>query len=142
MALVAGACLAVTVGLLVAATHHAPLTLKTARHPALLPQVLGGTRVINFYSAFLVNRSERPYSITLQVGPAPFAVHWRGPSEPLQLAAGEHRRIDFGIETDTGHLVTPRTIEVVMRDASGNLLAASPVTLTVPLAAKGVNQSR
>jgi len=142
MALVAGACLTVTIGLLVAATHRSPLTLKAARHPALLPQAVAGARVINFYSAFLVNRSQRPYSVSLEVGASPFAVQWRGPTEPLQLAAGDHRRIDFGLETDIGQLAAPQTIEVVLRDSAGTLLAASPVTLTGPLVTKDTNQSQ
>jgi cytochrome c oxidase accessory protein FixG len=140
VALVAGACLAVTIGLLVAATQRSPLTLKTARHPALLPRVVAGARVVNFYSAFLVNRSQRPYTITLELGPLPLAVQWRGPSASLQMAAGEHRRLDFGLETDIGQLATPRAVDVVLRDTAGTILATSTVTLTGPLDAKGAYQ--
>jgi hypothetical protein len=140
MALVAGACLAMTVGLLVAATQRSPLTLKTARHPALLPRAVAGARVVNFYSAFVVNRSQRPYKIILELGPSPLAVQWRGPSTSLQMAAGEHRRLDFGLETDIGQLATHRTVDVVLRDTAGTILATNTVTLTGPLDAKGAYQ--
>jgi cytochrome c oxidase accessory protein FixG len=129
-ALLTGACLIVAVALLVAATQRSPLTLKAARHPDLLPQRVATDRVINFYTAYLVNHSDTSRTVSLSIGAAPVAVQWRGPAGALQLAAGEHRRIDFGIEAAAGHLAATPQVELLLRDRDGTRLAATILTLT------------
>jgi cytochrome c oxidase accessory protein FixG len=133
MALVAGACLIVTASLLVAATQRSPLTLKATRNPTLLPQVVAPDRVVNFFTAYLVNRSSQPLTVSITVAAAPVAVQWRGPESPLQLAGGERRRIDFGLEAEAAQLSATPQVELVLRDASGATLAATRLTLTGPL---------
>jgi cytochrome c oxidase accessory protein FixG len=133
MALVAGACLIVTASLLVAATQRSPLTLKATRNPTLLPQVVAPDRVVNFFTAYLVNRSSQPLTVSITVAAAPVAVQWRGPESPLQLAGGERRRIDFGLEAEAVQLSATPQVELVLRDASGATLAATRLTLTGPL---------
>jgi cytochrome c oxidase accessory protein FixG len=133
MALVASACLVVATGLLVAATHRSLLTLKVARNPSLLPQTVAEGRVANFFTAYLVNQSNRPVTVSLQIDAAPFPVQWHGPDNPLQLAEGEHRRIDFGLETEARQLQIPQQVELSAHDTTGARLAASALTLTGPL---------
>jgi polyferredoxin len=133
MALVAIACLLLAAGLLIAATQRSPLTLKAARNPALLPQTVAEGRVINFFTAYLVNRSDQPVTVSIMVASGPLEVKWRGPASPLRLAGSEHRRLDFGIEADAARLAAAPQVELVLQDAAGNRLAATPLTLTGPL---------
>lgn len=132
-ALVTVVFIGVTAGLVVASWQRSPVTLKVARNPVLLPRTVAGGKVLNFYSAFLVNRSGRPHAVALAVAPGPVAVHWRGPAEPLQMAAGEHRRIDFGLETAALELTVPRPVVLVMRGTDGTPLAEATLILTSPL---------
>jgi cytochrome c oxidase accessory protein FixG len=134
MALVATACLFLTAGLLVAATQRSPLTLKAARNPALLPQSVTEDRVINFFTVYLVNRSDRPVTASISVEARPLVVQWRGPDNRLRLAGNEHRRLDFGIEADAAQLAAAPQIELVLQDAAGKRLAATSLTLIAPLA--------
>jgi hypothetical protein len=89
--------------------------------------------VVNFFTAYLVNRSSQPLTVSITVAAAPVAVQWRGPESPLQLAGGERRRIDFGLEAEAVQLSATPQVELVLRDASGASLAATRLTLTGPL---------
>ncbi len=142
MALVAGACLIVTASLLVAATQRSPLTLKATRNPTLLPQIVATDRVVNFFTAYLVNRSSQPLTLSITVEGAPLQVRWRGPDSPLQLAGGERRRIDFGLETEAAQLKATPQVELALRDASGTRLAATFLILTGPLDKPAANRAQ
>jgi len=133
MLLVASACLAVTAILLIAATQRSPLTLKAARNPALLPRLVAEGRVANFYTVYLVNRSAQPQQVELTLDAPPFVIQWRGPGGPLPLAAGEHQRLDFGLEADAIELGSPRQVVLLLRDSAGTRLATTTLTLTGPL---------
>ncbi len=141
MLLVALACLVITVGLVAATVQRPALTLKIARNPSLLPRVTPEGRVINFYSAYLVNHAETPRTIQFRISAGPSGARWRGPVEPLPLAAGEHRRIDFGIEADRQQLKTPQQVEVSLRDLGGDDRAVAALTLTAPLDKPGPDRS-
>jgi cytochrome c oxidase accessory protein FixG len=140
--LVTSACLVVSAALLIAVTQRSPLTLKATRNPTLLPRLVAEERVANFYTVYLVNRSDRLQHVELVIDAPPFAVQWRGPSGPLQLAAGEHQRIDFGLEADAGQLDSPRQVELLLRDTAGARLAATTLTLTGPLDKRSANRAK
>jgi hypothetical protein len=130
MALVTLTFLVIAVGLVVAASQRSPVTLKIARNAALLPRVAEGERILNFFTAYLVNRGEESRTVNLSVAPGPLAVHWRGPAGQLHLAGGEHRRIDFGLEVAAHELKRPQQIELALRDAAGIPLVTAELTLT------------
>lgn len=140
--LVTSACLVVTAALLIAATQRSPLTLKAARNPTLLPRLVAEGRVANFYTVYLVNRSEQPQQVELVIDSPPFTVQWRGPSGPLQLGAGAHQRVDFGLEADAVEFDTPRQVELLLRDSAGTRLAATTLTLTGPLDKGSANRAK
>ena len=140
--LVALALTGVVAGLAIAATQRSPLTLKAARNATLLPQTVADGRVANFFTAYLVNRSGRSHRVDLVLGETPFEVRWHGPAGPLQLAAGEHRRVDFALEAEAGRLTAPRRIDLVLQDAAGTRLAATTLTLTGPLDKPPANRSQ
>jgi len=142
MTLVTLAFLVIAGAFTVAATQRSPLTLKVARNPALLPRAVAGERVLNFFTAYLVNRSSTPQSFSLVVTTTAINVQWRGSADPLLLAAGEHRRIDFGLEADARQLVTPQPVELALRDASGASFATTTLTLTGPLDKPAANRAQ
>lgn len=139
MILVALAFAAMTAGLVTAATQRSPLTLKVARNASLLPRAVPGERVLNFFTAYLVNRGEEPQTVTVLIAAEALDVQWRGPEGPLRLAGGEHRRIDFGLETEAGALERSRQVELTLRTQDGKILAASELTLTAPFDKTGSN---
>lgn len=142
MALVTLAFLVVAVGLVVAAGQRSPVTLKVARNTTLLPRAVAGERVLNFFSAYLVNRSVESQTISFDLAPGAFDVQWRGPAGSLPLAAGEHRRIDFGLEAAVRDVKRPQRIELALRDASGAAIAATELTLTAPLDNPGTDRAQ
>lgn len=131
--LVTLAFLAISGALVTAAWQRAPVTFKVARHPALLPRMVSGDKVLNFYSAYLVNHGSARQEVTFTVSAAGFPVHWRGPVEPLTLAPGEHRRVDFGLEAAARQLGSLPQVGVAVLAPDGTPLAAATVTLTGPL---------
>jgi cytochrome c oxidase accessory protein FixG len=142
MLLVTSACLAVTATLLIAATQRSPLTLKAARNPTLLPRLVAEGRVANFYTIYLVNRSDQPQQVELVIDSPPFTVQWRGPGRALQMGAGEHHRIDFGLEADAAEFSSPRQVELLLRDSAGTRLATTTLTLTGPLDKGAANRAK
>jgi cytochrome c oxidase accessory protein FixG len=142
MGLVTMVFLATLIGLLVAASQHSPVTLKVARNAVLFPRTVNGERVLNFFTAYLVNRGREPQTISFSVTPGAFAVQWRGPAGSLQLAAGEHRRIDFGLEAAAVELSQPRQIQLTLRDTTGTALASTSLTLIGDLDKPASNQAQ
>jgi cytochrome c oxidase accessory protein FixG len=141
MALVALATLVVTAGLIAATVQRPTLTLKIARNAQLLPRATPDGGVINFYSAYLVNQTDCPQTVRFRVSTGPAGVQWRGAVEPLQLAPGEHRRIDFGLEAGDTALLASRDVMVALLDAAGDERATAAVILTPPLDKTGPNRS-
>jgi polyferredoxin len=133
MALVTLSFVAISGGLVAATVQRSPLTLKAARNASLLPRTVSGDRVANFFTVYLVNRSSTSHTVTFEIDAGALAVQWRGLTGALTLAGGEHRRIDFGLETDARGLHTPQQVELSLHDESGSTLAATTLTLTGPL---------
>lgn len=141
MALVTLAFLAVATVLVVAIAQRSPLSLKVGRNPALLPRATANERVINFFTAYLVNRSREDQAVSFAIASEAFDVQWRGPAGPVQLAAGEHRRIDFGLEAEARELSQLRQIELTLRNSAGSPVATATLSLTGPLDKPAANRS-
>ena len=136
-ALVTVALLAIVAVLATATVQRAPLTLKAARSATLLPRIVEGGGVVNFFTVYLHNRSDREQTVRFAIGGGLPDVQWRGPAERQQLGAGEHRRIDFGLVTAAGNLGKPQPVELAVLDDNGGVLAATTLTLVPPLDTAG-----
>ena len=133
MALVGVALLGVTAGLLFAAGQREPMALKIARSADLMPRQIAATgRVVNFYSAYLTNRSAEPLAVRLQLAEPGAGLALNGPAGLQEFAPGERRRLDFAIQADHDTLAEPRAVDILAIAADGRQLARSTLFLTRP----------
>jgi hypothetical protein len=97
---------------------------------------------VHLVTAYLVNHSDKPRSINFVVTSTAVSARWRGAVSPFTLAAGEHRRIDFGLEADARQLATLQPVELTLRDVSGARVDATTLTLTGPLDKPTANRAQ
>lgn len=133
MALVGLALLGVSAGLLFAAGQRDPVGLKIARSAELMPQLMGsGHKVVNFYSAYLTNRTDAPLAVRLALAGPAADLALSGPTELQPFAPGERRRLDFAIQADKESLAEPRPVDILVIGAEGTRLTRSTLYLTRP----------
>jgi len=133
MALVGLALLGVSTGLLFAAGQRDPVALKIARSTELMPRLTASSqRVVNFYSAYLTNRTDAPLAVRLALAGSAADLELSGPTEVLQFAPGERRRLDFAIQADKQSLAEPRPVDILVIGTDGTRLARSTLYLTRP----------
>lgn len=103
-------------------------TLKVQRSANGEVKRLADGSLVNFYAAYLENRSGRPGSFSLEVGPLPgYRIVLAGPVRGLQLAANANRRVELALQ------ITPappenRQLELrLVRD--GKVMARSSLPL-------------
>jgi hypothetical protein len=132
MALVTLALLGVTAGLLLVTAQRDPIALKVARNAELLPRSMGSGQVINFYMAYLTNRTRKPITFRLDLDGSAADLVLNGPTSLQELAPEERRKLDFAIHAGKETLAEPRQVDILVRDGDGNKLARMSLFLTRP----------
>jgi cytochrome c oxidase accessory protein FixG len=105
-------------------------TIKVQRGGSGEVRVMGDGSVINFYSAYLENRSTRPAVFSLDAAPeSGYRMELIGPVKDIDIAPNTNRKVDFILRTNP---VPPASREVQLRlMRNGALLAETPVTLQI-----------
>jgi cytochrome c oxidase accessory protein FixG len=132
MALVAMALLGVTSGLLLVAAQRDPIALKVARSTELMPRAMGADQVINFYTAYLTNRTSEPLTFRLAMAGTVSDLVLSGPTRLQELGPGERRKFDFAIRAGKETLAEPRQVAILIKDDKGRKLAGMNLFLTGP----------
>ncbi len=95
MLLAAGIIVLFTV-LAIATTHRSEATIKISRGGDGAVRRLPDGAVVNFYTAYLENRSREAGVFTIAVVEKPgYRVQLLGPTKQIRIAANENRRVDF-----------------------------------------------
>jgi hypothetical protein len=90
-------------------------------------------RLVNFFTAYMTNRSTAAGAFTLRAQLADGSpLEIRGPATDFQLAAGERRRLDFAVVAPASP--RPETVPVtfVLRDSQGRVTARAEALITAP----------
>jgi cytochrome c oxidase accessory protein FixG len=132
MGLVLVALAGVTTALVLSTVHLPGASLKLTR-TAAAPRLMEDGRLVNFFTAYVTNRTTEAGVFTLNAQLADgLPVEIRGTAPDLHLAAGEHRRLDFAViapATPSG-----RTVPAVflLLDSRGRVTARTDALITAP----------
>jgi len=132
MALVTLALLGVTSGLLITISQREPVSLKIARNSELLPQTVSPGQVINFFTAYLTNRTEEPFAVRLELASEAVDLKLTGPTSLQKLGPGQRLRLDFAIQAAKETLAEPRPAAILVVEKDGRVLAQMSLLLTRP----------
>lgn len=126
----AGVIALLTVLLAVGVSTRKEATLKVRRSASAEVKRLPDGSLVNFYTAYLENRSERPGIFSLQATPLPgYRLDLVGPVRELQIPANGNRRVDLALKiapAPTGRM----DLELqLMRDGKKTAVSALPVLL-------------
>lgn len=132
MALVTLAFLGIAAGLLLVTAQRDPIALKIARNAELMPRVVGAGKVVNFYSAYLTNRTQESLSVRLALAGPPSDLVLSGPTSLQKLAPDDRRKLDFAIQANIDTLAEPRRADILVKDGDGRNLAQMALFLTKP----------
>jgi hypothetical protein len=105
-------------------------TIKVQRGAGGVVRLMADGSIVNFYSAYLENRSTRPAKFTLEVAPeSGYSMILIGPVGDMEIAPNTNRKVDFVLKAVP---VPPSSLKVKLRLMSnGTVLAATPVTLQI-----------
>ena len=105
-------------------------TIKVQRGGGGEVRLLAEGGVVNFYSAYLENRSIAPADFTISVQPVTgYRVELLGPVRDIRVAANANRRVDFLVRVAPVP-AAPREIDLrLLRD--GKTVAVAPIMLQV-----------
>jgi len=132
MALVSLALLGVTSALLISTSQREPVSLKVARNADRLPRSVSPQRVINFFTAYLTNRTTEPLAVRLEIATRAADLRLSGPTSLQELGPGQKSRFDFAIQADKETLAEPRPVDILVIDKDGRSLANVNLFLTRP----------
>ncbi|MGW8312464.1 MAG: 4Fe-4S dicluster domain-containing protein [Desulfuromonadales bacterium] len=132
MALVTLALLGVTSGLLITLSQREPVSLKIARNSELLPRTVSPGQVINFFTAYLTNRTEEPFAVRLELASEAVDLKLTGPTSLQTLGPGQRSRFDFAIQAAKETLAEPRPVAILVAGKDGRVLAQMSLLLTKP----------
>jgi cytochrome c oxidase accessory protein FixG len=105
-------------------------TIKVQRGAGGEVRLMADGSVVNFYTAYLENRSTRPAKFTLDVAPeSGRSMELIGPVKDLEIAPNTNRKVDFVLRTAP---VPPSSRTVMLRlMRNGTVLTATPVLLQI-----------
>ena len=132
MGMVLVALAGVTTALVLSAVQLPEASLKLSR-TAAAPRQLEDGRLVNFFTAYMTNRSTAAGAFTLRAQLADGSpLEIRGPATDFLLAAGERRHLDFAVVAPASQ--RPETVPVtfVLRDSQGGVTARAEAFITAP----------
>ena len=132
MALVTFTLVAVLGGLLVVTTQRDAVSLTIGRNPELLPRRINAEKVVNFYSAYLTNRTEEEIQLRLAIASPENDLELSGPTSLQRLGARERRRLDFSVIADIDSLAEPRAVGIQLLSQDNQRIAEMELYLTKP----------
>ncbi|WP_136526405.1 4Fe-4S dicluster domain-containing protein [Geomonas ferrireducens] len=112
--------------LVVGVTTRKEATLKVQRNASGEVKTLPDGSLVNFYSAYLENRSGAAGTFQLETAPMPgYRVELVGPVRDVELSANENRKIGFALKMNPAP--APGTVVELRLVSAGKLVAASPL---------------
>ena len=133
MALVGLALIGIVTGLVVAVTQREPVALKVARNSELMPRSIANQQIVNFFTAYLTNRSSGPLEIQLQLVNQNNDLSLSGPVKLQKIEAQKKMRLDFAIQSKAVNSSRPRPVELQVSDASGQSMTHVTLYLVQPM---------